>query len=313
MKYREKLGYIIVGGVLMLVGMLTAGLFSPLGSQSQSDGNFGKITCMELEVVSPNGTVAVSLSSNPFIGPDMGGHVAVNSFGVTVHDEDGKSQASMHIGKHGGSVAVFCKDRKSQASMYVNEHGGLVGAFGKPGESDAGVIISSSAGGGAISVWDKGDVGVALNASKRFGGSVDVFAQNDNITIGGPIGILVQGKGEAARDKPLWGKHNGIVAIHGIRGGIFVNQPLPDRASTVYIGGHTGGGILVVDGKGMTKPGSFGSVSISATNGGRLGFSGNTDSDAEGNIGVIETTDYGTLIVGERDENGYRQLGILGR
>ena len=42
MKYREKLGYIILGGVLMLVGMLTAGLFSPLGAQEEAvDLNVG--------------------------------------------------------------------------------------------------------------------------------------------------------------------------------------------------------------------------------------------------------------------------------
>ena len=142
MKYREKLGYIILGAILMLVGMLAAGLFLPLGAQSQSDGNFGKITCTELEVVSPNGTVAVSLSSNPFIGPDMGGHVAVNSFGVTVHGEDGKSQASMHIGKHGGSVGVIGKDRKSQAVIYAGENGGSVAVFCKDRKSQASMYTS---------------------------------------------------------------------------------------------------------------------------------------------------------------------------
>ena len=53
MKYREKSGYIALGGVLMLTGMLTAGLFSPLGAKNHPDGYFRKVTCTQLTVVSP--------------------------------------------------------------------------------------------------------------------------------------------------------------------------------------------------------------------------------------------------------------------
>ena len=55
-KYREKLGYIALGGVLMLIGMLAAGLFSPLGAQNEvRDAEFGTIICRELNVVEANG------------------------------------------------------------------------------------------------------------------------------------------------------------------------------------------------------------------------------------------------------------------
>ena len=80
MKYREKLGFITLGGFLMLVGMLAASWLSPLGAQNEEvffaviggaavmtlvvgsfalpgaedeplDLNAGKIKCRELEVV----------------------------------------------------------------------------------------------------------------------------------------------------------------------------------------------------------------------------------------------------------------------
>ena len=48
MKYREKLGYIALGGFLMLVGMLAAGLTSPIGAvNNPPDAVFGTITCDE--------------------------------------------------------------------------------------------------------------------------------------------------------------------------------------------------------------------------------------------------------------------------
>ena len=57
MQYREKLGYIALGGFLMLVGMLAAGLLSPIGAHiyDSPDAEFGKITCREIEVVDSEG------------------------------------------------------------------------------------------------------------------------------------------------------------------------------------------------------------------------------------------------------------------
>ena len=73
MKYREKLGYIALGGFLMLVGMLAAGSFLPLGAQSESDVRFGKITCTALEMASPD-------RGKAFLGGK----------GLIVYDKDGK-------------------------------------------------------------------------------------------------------------------------------------------------------------------------------------------------------------------------------
>ena len=57
MRYREKVGYIALGGLLMLVGMLAANL-TPVGARLD---NFGIITCEELRVVDSEGQKMVVL------------------------------------------------------------------------------------------------------------------------------------------------------------------------------------------------------------------------------------------------------------
>ena len=66
-----------------------------------------------------------------------------------------------------------------------------------------------------------------------------------------------------------------VTAIHGIHGGIFLNDPEPGRARTVYIGDKYTGGITIEDGKGMTTAGAFGRVNITTKNGGQIELLGN--------------------------------------
>ena len=51
MQYREKLGYIALGGGLMLIGVLAAGSFTPLGGQNEEAvASFETIVCRKLVV-----------------------------------------------------------------------------------------------------------------------------------------------------------------------------------------------------------------------------------------------------------------------
>ena len=154
MKYREKLGYIALGGGLMLVGVLAAGLFSPLGAQSKSDVSFGKITCTELEVADPDGTKAVRIFAH----------------------------------EHGGIVQMFGKDgesdRDSKVSMLVNGHGGQVLVAGKKGGTHMGVNNL----GGVVSVSDR-ELGpmVGMGISEH-GGPIHVFGKDENPKV--DIGVI---------------------------------------------------------------------------------------------------------------------------
>ncbi len=119
MRYREKLGYMVLGGILMLVGMLAAGLFSPLGAQTESDVTFGKVTCGELKVMDRYGRTAVVIK--PY---SHGGMVQVNG-------TDENSFVLMAIGTRGGMVRVLGKDDNSEALMWIDERGGEMVVCGK--------------------------------------------------------------------------------------------------------------------------------------------------------------------------------------
>ena len=96
MKYREKLGYIGLGGFLMLIGMLAAGLFSPLGAHNEvRDAEFGEITCRRIRVVDSDGKYAVVIG-------DMGY--------VTVYGDEDSGSATMSVSETGGSFWVTEKD-----------------------------------------------------------------------------------------------------------------------------------------------------------------------------------------------------------
>ena len=118
MKYREKLGYIALGGFLMLVGMLAAGVMLPLGAQSaRVDMDFGKITCTKLAVV----------------------------------DADGKEGVSLSNSRRGGEI--FVRGKHSYVWVANNEHGGHVGVLGKDG---SGVQLSNDEHGGVVEVHSRG-------------------------------------------------------------------------------------------------------------------------------------------------------------
>ena len=162
MKYREKLGYMALGGLLMLVGMLAANL-TPLTAQRDT---FGEITCTGLKVVDSEGNQRVRLTGYPdggivaacdsngnlrtsLVGFEEGGKIFVMGHGgeervtigvdenggqIVVHHKDGKSRVAMWSAKDGGQLVVYGKDDKPRADMGVNKHGkGEISTWGKKG------------------------------------------------------------------------------------------------------------------------------------------------------------------------------------
>ncbi len=160
MKYREKLGYIALGGILMLVGMLAAGLFSPLGAQQNRWVELGNVTCTSLTVVDKSGAPRVMIdaletggnveiqgsgdASSVIIFADRSeGDVSVrgNKGGVNIH-ATGLLAPRFSVFGRGGSVEVYpdennanlvISDNDKEARVYLkgDEYGGMVGTFDK--------------------------------------------------------------------------------------------------------------------------------------------------------------------------------------
>ena len=189
MKLRNKLSYIALGGLLMLIGMLASSAFMPsLFAQRDKLGDiegmlaspgtaqrdkFGDIECTSLTVVD-GGYVSVwgkdgTLPKVALGVDENGGRVYVwGKDGIRpkvfldVHDDGGlvlvrgkdrKAAASLAATEHGGRVSVYDKDDKPAASLAFTEHGGRVEVSGK-GEGKA-IMAINEYGNGAVSTWDK--------------------------------------------------------------------------------------------------------------------------------------------------------------
>lgn len=127
MKRKEAL-YAVVGGCVGAVLTMVVCSFSPLGAQSQSDGNFDMVTCRGLMVEDTYGKSKVLIGVNT---------ISHKGF-VLVMDTDGTG-VEINSNEDGGSVSVYGKDAKRGVSMGVfpNGGGGIVYVNGKDGEFKA--------------------------------------------------------------------------------------------------------------------------------------------------------------------------------
>ena len=147
MQLRNKLSYIALGGLLMLIGMLASSVF--MSSLFAQRDKFGEIECTKLTVVDGGQVVVFGKDGKP------GALLGVDEYGggLNVFGKDGKSGAMLNVNEHGGSVSVFGKDVKLRVWLNVKEHGGVVSVYGK-GEGKA-VMGINEYGNGAVSTWDK--------------------------------------------------------------------------------------------------------------------------------------------------------------
>lgn len=141
--YKEKLGYLAVGGLLVFVGMFAANL-SPLTAQRDT---FGDITCTGLRVVDANGRTMVWLSR---------GDYDKDSPFVKVKDKDGNwaqimvggGVASIQSKHKDGNVANMLATRNVAQVQSINKSGSRVQvlAMNKRTSDVAGVMVNCKSG-----------------------------------------------------------------------------------------------------------------------------------------------------------------------
>ena len=163
MKYREKLGYIALGGLLMLVGMLAASL-TPLTAQRES---VGEITCTGLRVVNSEGREKVWLNSN-----SLGGN-------VYIYGQEGKHDfvgVALGTGTYGGLVSVFGKSAGC-ASMGIDEHGGRIFVFEESAGEPRAAMTINKYGHAAVSIHPRESTKsrVVMTANEYGHGAVSIF------------------------------------------------------------------------------------------------------------------------------------------
>lgn len=121
MKLRNKLSYIALGGLLMLIGMLASSIFIP--SLVAERDRFGHVECTSLTVVGGGDVVVVGKDGK------SGVILRVDEYGgrVEVGGKDGKSEAVLGVAKYGGGVTARGKSGTAQAVLGATEYGGLYG------------------------------------------------------------------------------------------------------------------------------------------------------------------------------------------
>ena len=119
MKLRNKLSYIALGGLLMLIGMLASSMFMPNFFAQRE--KFGDIVCTSLTVVDDEGEARVLLSTNPFSAIFSG--------------FDDKAGVFIGMDGYGGRVEVSGRS-KGSAIMSIDQHGnGIMSTWDKHGYS----------------------------------------------------------------------------------------------------------------------------------------------------------------------------------
>lgn len=116
MDFKQKLGYIILGAVIMLVGIWVGSLVSP-PLIAQGDGVFGEIKCAGLTVVDEHGKTMIRLEADLFknavvvynkVGEEAIRLIAdINSNNICVYNQVGEPAIYLDANVTGNFVEVY--------------------------------------------------------------------------------------------------------------------------------------------------------------------------------------------------------------
>ena len=147
MKYMHRFGYMVLGGLLMLTGMITSVLLPNLVAQKadlrkiqaesgQADEEhvttFETIKCNKLMVVDGLGRLAVLLDANANGGAasvwDNKGKPTISLYSIDnagrlyLHDKVGQPVIDLHTTDNGGTVAVKANRGKGTAILGIGKN-----------------------------------------------------------------------------------------------------------------------------------------------------------------------------------------------
>ena len=162
-----KRTYIALGGVLMLIGMMTATIITPnLVAQKNAD-TFGNITCTELEIVDENGQTGIRLYTRKHIPRGI----------VWVYDESGTQAIGLGVTNDGGAIDVCDKSGEIAVRLGVTEDGGTVQAYDQAEWPLAVLSAAENGNAGTVTVYDKsGTILAGIGGNKDSnGGQMSIF------------------------------------------------------------------------------------------------------------------------------------------
>ena len=279
---KKEAWYAVIGGCVGAVLTLVVCSFSPLGAQSQSDANFGKITCTGVEVVNADGKVVAHMIA----GRD-GGDIRVK----------GKNGGSVYIwaDEHGGRADLY---GKGSASVKITEDGGCVEVWTntrRVGTTMPGAIMRAVGHAGVVAVQDTVD-GVENYVAMGLDG-VNIFRSN----LGKASMKITEDGGQVSIDswnEDKQSEKKAIMEVSESSSRVFLqHDELHNRRATMIV--TPGGSLVNLEGVAVMGVHNDG-ASIEV-----LG----KDDKVKASMSVSE---YGNGSINTWDKNGYR-LGTLGR
>lgn len=163
MNTKQKLTYIVLGGVLVVAGMI----ISPLNAQKD---NFGKIECAKLTIVDEAGRRKVMLgeADGGFVSVKAkDGMPAVNLLSLKEHGggkivtlpyESTDVGTAMGTDENGGYVKIYNihhRDLKAEGELFINEYGCILSLRGIGDSKGQAIISIKKKRNGTVATYDK--------------------------------------------------------------------------------------------------------------------------------------------------------------
>ena len=178
MKFSHKFGYIALGGLLMLIGMIASSIFMP-NLFAQRD-KFGEIECTALTVVDEDGIPLVSLNR----GGWGGGSLTVFEKLNREINRFGYGDIAVRLGVNGAGPYIevwgdeTLEDKTSAIKVSIRSQSPV---RGHPSISINGIGGSTSIYGQELRLSDSdGEIGVSLYTSTAHGGAISVTGKEVN-------------------------------------------------------------------------------------------------------------------------------------
>ena len=196
MNYKQKLGYTVLGAVIMLVGLGLGTIVSP-PLIAQRNGVFDEIECSKLTVVDKSGERAIDLSTNPLGRSitvyDTSGKPAVDltahgaAYGmtigntVTLYDREGKQRVGLLADEE--SSIVYLKDKSGNTGVgLASEEDNVITVYDKLSKPVVTLHSADIMGNGMLIMDKAGSTAIQLESGTTYGNSISVWDKAGQIS-----------------------------------------------------------------------------------------------------------------------------------
>ncbi len=165
MNYKQKLGYMFLGAVILALGIIVGQVITP-DIEAQNNGVFDSITCRSLTVLDKFGRDAIMLNTTNnnnslTVWGKTGGAIGLvahetEGYAVVIYGKDPQKQPSVRLYHHvdkGSGIFIQNKHGKNAIVLRSNDNGNDILLYDLYENLRAALISSKKVDG--IAVWDK--------------------------------------------------------------------------------------------------------------------------------------------------------------